>query len=123
MKLNQNLKVPADRSARELAGVKRPVGRPKGSLTKRTAAIALRASAAGITPLDYMIKIMREPIPAEATPEVVASLKIMKMQAAIAAAPYMHPRLSAVQMSGPGGGDIPISINVKYVGVATGESK
>lgn len=51
------------------------------------------------TPLDVMIKVMREATNAED-----------KLKAAIAAAPYVHPRLAAVEHSG--NQDKPLSISV-----------
>jgi hypothetical protein len=46
--------------------------------------------AEGISPLDFMLNILRDPQKDEAT----------RMEAAKAAAPYLHPRLTAVELSG-----------------------
>jgi hypothetical protein len=69
------------------------MSRPKGSLNKRTRQ-ALHAAKegelwAGTTPLDFLRKIMQDP-------EKPESLRI---EAAKAAAPYVHPRLSNVEVS------------------------
>jgi len=78
-------------------GGKRPnAGRKPGSATKRTREIADRAASEGITPLEYMLSVLRN----EAmNPEA-------RFEAAKAAAPYMHPRLAAVEHSGRDGGPI-----------------
>jgi hypothetical protein len=48
------------------------------------------AQAGGITPLDYMLQVLR-------APESDAAARI---DAAKAAAPYVHPKLSAIEHSG-----------------------
>lgn len=99
-------------------GGRRPgAGRKKGSATKRTRAIADRAAREGITPLEVMLKTMRALVAkaerltkTKAKPEkgTASPLELMVEAAAVAkdAAPYMHPRLSAVEHSGPNKGPI-----------------
>lgn len=73
-----------------------PAGRPKGALQHRTREIAERAVAEGKTPLEIMVAIMREQwklYQSEKTPERAAAA----LAAAEKAAPYMHPRLAAVE--------------------------
>lgn len=65
-------------------------GRPKGAQTKRTVEIAKAAAAEGLTPIEYMLSVMRDE-----TAEQSA-----RLEAAKASAPYIHPRLSAVELSG-----------------------
>lgn len=63
-------------------------GRPKGSVNKTTAARRrreARAALQGQTPLEYMLEVMRDK---ERSQEV-------RMDAAKAAAPYCHARLTA----------------------------
>ena len=82
-------------------GARKGAGRKPGSATKRTREIADRAAAEGITPLEYMLALMR----ADAThedPAVQARREAMKLEAAKAAAPYIHPRLQAIEHSGSG---------------------
>lgn len=72
-------------------GGKRPgAGRKKGAVTKRTQEITAAALAEGLTPLDYLLKVMRNEKEDEAR----------RLDAAKAAAPYVHPRLAAVEHSG-----------------------
>lgn len=61
-------------------------GRKKGSPNKATAAKAAEVAASGITPLDFMLNTMRN----EASPPD------LRFEAAKAAAPYIHPKLSNV---------------------------
>ena len=70
-------------------GTRPGAGRKPGSKTKKTALVAQRAAEAGITPLEYMLRVMRDEGAALAE----------RMDAAKASAPYVHPRLSAVELS------------------------
>lgn len=75
-------------------GGKRPgAGRKKGGTTKATVyrqEMIARAVAEGISPLDVMMTAMRSAWDAGLVNEAV--------QVAIAAAPYVHPRLAATDM-------------------------
>lgn len=77
-------------------GARKGAGRKPGSVTQKTREIAERAAAEGITPLEYLLSVVRD----EGTD------RRERMQAAMAAAPYVHPRLSAVAHTGEGGGPI-----------------
>lgn len=75
---------------------KKTGGRKKGTPNKATAAKAAEIAESGLTPLDYMLGIMRdEEKPAD-----------MRFEAAKAAAPYVHPKLAAVEHTGKDGGPI-----------------
>ncbi len=79
-------------------GGKRPgSGRPKGAATKKTREIADTAAAQGITPLEYLLSIVRDE--SLERPE--------RVDAAKAAAPYVHPRLATVEQKGD------LTLNVK----------
>lgn len=73
-------------------------GRKKGSQNKATLRREKEIAKAGDTPLDYMLKVMRN---SKAHPQ-------RRDEMAKAAAPYVHPKLAAVQHSGPKGGPIPV---------------
>jgi hypothetical protein len=62
-------------------------GRKKGSSNKRTLAIVRAVVAEGMTPLEYMLDVLRDP----------DSTGDDRKWAAGAAAPYVHPRLSTVE--------------------------
>jgi hypothetical protein len=68
-------------------GKREGAGRKPGSLTKRTREIAEGAAASGETPLEYMLRRMRDPSADEHT----------RADMAKAAAPYVHARISPVQ--------------------------
>lgn len=77
-------------------GPRKGSGRKTGSLTAKTRDIAIKSIESGISPLEYMISVMRNEgnDPRE------------RLDAAKSSAPYMHPRLNSVEVSGPNGGAI-----------------
>ena len=79
-------------------GKRSGAGRPRGSATQRTREIADEAAENGITPLEVMLEAMRS-FHGGGDMEKAASI-------AKDAAPYMHPRLAAVEHTGKGGGPI-----------------
>jgi hypothetical protein len=88
-----------------MAGGPRPgAGRPKGATNKKTAELAAKVEASGLTPLDYMLGIMRD--------ETMATES--RFEAAKAAAPYVHAKLANTQIehSGPDGAALVPIINV-----------
>ena len=81
-------------------GGRRPgAGRKTGGATKRTREVADKAAAEGVTPLEFMLGIMRSDLPEDASDEQRVLMMAMRFEAAKAAAPYMHPKLSAVEMN------------------------
>jgi hypothetical protein len=80
-------------------GGKRPgAGRKKGSLSQKTRAIATRAAAEGVAPLEVILRTMRSAwARASKDGETVTSFKDALIAVAMAekAAPYVHPRLAA----------------------------
>lgn len=70
-------------------GKRKGAGRPAGSLNQKTREIAEKALADGLSPLEVMLTAMRM---------FYASGDMNQaMEAAAKAAPYVHPRLSAVE--------------------------
>ena len=97
-------------------GGKRPgAGRKTGSLTKRTRQIAEAVATQGITPLEVMMKVMRQlyeeagNVQEEELGDKAlaneARIKLLNMAATVGrhAAPYVHPRLSAIEHTGKDG--------------------
>ena len=90
-------------------------GSRKGRPNHATADKAAEIAASGQTPLDYMIEVMRSPCPPElleAVEKGAIDLKLVeaigrwherRMDAAKGAAPYVHPKLSQVELSAPEG--------------------
>ncbi len=71
-------------------GARANAGRKPGVPNKRTAEKTAEIEASGLTPLDYMLSMLRDD-----------SLEPMaRFEAAKAAAPYVHAKLAAVEFSG-----------------------
>lgn len=61
-------------------------GRPKGARNKKTDAQIAAVAASGLTPLDFMLSILRDPKRGDEE----------RFEAAKQAAPYCHAKLAAV---------------------------
>ncbi len=75
-------------------------GRQKGTPNKRTAATLEAIAASGMTPLEYLIAVMRDEANDQAT----------RIDAAKAAAPYCHAKLASIEHSGPDGSALVVKI-------------
>ena len=62
-------------------------GRQKGSRNRATEEARAAARASGVLPLDYMLSVMRDPDADQKRREAMA----------MAAAPYLHSKLSAIE--------------------------
>ena len=80
-------------------------GRRKGAQNQVNAAVREQALASGESPLDYMLRIMRDS---------KRDISI-RNDMAKAAAPYLHPRLQAIEHSGKDEEKIPRSIRIQFV--------
>ncbi|MEO7937368.1 MAG: hypothetical protein ABIR55_01995 [Burkholderiaceae bacterium] len=87
-------------------GKREGAGRKPGVPNKTTQEQRDAIAASGLTPLDYMLAVMRNTDADEGK----------RLDAAKAAAPYVHARLTSVELAGPDGGDIPTSLRVTLVG-------
>lgn len=95
-------------------GGKRPgAGRKKGSPNKATAARQKAIAESGITPLDFMLGVMRGSPPENAGPVEQIAFATLRFEAAKAAAPYVHPRLAAVEHTGKDGGPIVVQASAE----------
>lgn len=80
-------------------GKREGAGRKKGTPNKATQERQAEIAASGLTPLDFMLQIMRDQDrPTED-----------RFEAAKAAAPYVHPKLANVEHSGKDGGPIEVT--------------
>jgi hypothetical protein len=82
-------------------------GRQKGTRNKvpNKSQLVDAAHAAGLeTPLDFLLRIMRDE----------RREMEMRLTAARAAVPYMHPALKSVEVSGPGGKDIGFKVTLAF---------
>ncbi|HET9159667.1 MAG TPA: hypothetical protein VFN88_03575 [Caulobacteraceae bacterium] len=68
-------------------GARPGAGRKPGAASKKTREIADKAAAEGLTPLEYMLGILRD----EQQPVA------MRFEAAKHAAPFVHPKLSSIE--------------------------
>lgn len=89
-------------------GARQGAGRKRGGKNAKSAEIAQKAAAAGLTPLEYMLDILRGKPPEGADVVQILAYESMRFEAAKAAAPYVHPRLAAVEHSGKDGGPLEI---------------
>lgn len=82
-------------------GYRKGAGRKPGSANKKTRAIADKAAETGQTPLEVMIDAMRAFVSEAASATGEVRLKLLAAASSIAkdAAPYMHPRLQAIEHS------------------------
>lgn len=96
-------------------GARKGAGRKKGSATKRTREIADNAAKDGITPLEFMLQVMRtEPSEKLEGPQLISAL-MLRFEAAKAAAPYIHPKLSSVEHTGKDGGPMETITRIELV--------
>ncbi len=68
-------------------GARPGAGRKVGSATKKTRELADKVIASGLTPLEFMLSVMRDE----------GAERAERLDMAKAAAPYIHPRLSNVE--------------------------
>jgi len=82
-------------------GKREGAGRKEGVPNKASAAREAEVKASGLTPLDYMLDVLRDK---NETAE-------NRMWAAEKAAPYVHPRLAAVEHTGKDGGPVAVTFS------------
>lgn len=82
-------------------GARSGAGRPKGRATNLADKAREEALQGGMSPLEYLLGVMRD------TRQDAAR----RLDAAKAAAPYVHARLNAVSMSGEVDSKITVNIN------------
>jgi hypothetical protein len=66
-------------------------GRQKGTRNRATAEARAVAEASGTLPLDYMLSVMRDPAADQKRRDAMA----------MAAAPYLHPKVNAIDAKSP----------------------
>lgn len=114
-------------------GARKGAGRKAGSATQKTREIADKAAAAGITPLEVMLEnmdfahskaslLLQGLLEGGAeVPEGFDQFKELLRFRGIAqecakdAAPYIHPKLAAIEHTGKDGGAIDHSLTVQFV--------
>lgn len=96
-------------------GARPGAGRKKGVPNKRTAATQKAVADSGITPLDFMLDIMRGECPKGADAAGQIAFAAMRFEAAKAAAPYVHPKLANIEHTGKDGEPIQATVTVRFV--------
>lgn len=83
-------------------------GKKKGTKVSTLAKeIKLRALSSGISPLEYMLGVMRAPMPPGKISEARKQYEHSRRERmAAAAAPYCHARLQSTEVTGAGGGPV-----------------
>ena len=84
-----------------MAAGRKTGGRVKGVPNKATAAKVKEIQATGLAPLDYMLAVMRD---TRAEPS-------RRDEMAKAAAPYVHPKLAAIEHTGKDGGPMAMTFS------------
>lgn len=92
-------------SSKIKGGKREGAGRKAGVRNKKTQALLESVEETGITPLEYMLKVMRSE---------EEELKT-RLNAAIAAAPYVHAKLSSIELSGKDGSAIETVSRIELV--------
>lgn len=87
-------------------GARPGAGRKPGVPNKRTAETAAAVEASGLTPLAYLTSLYRDE----------GNDLSVRFEAAKAAAPYVHAKLAAVEMSGKDGGPVEMVTRIELVG-------
>jgi len=89
-------------------GGKRPgAGRPRGARNAKTVEQAEAVKSSGLTPLDYMLSVMRDE----------GNDKATRLDAANKAAPYVHAKLASVDHKSSDGTMTPQPARVEIVAV------
>lgn len=81
-----------------------PAGKPKGTLAKKTVELREKAKKWGVDPIDVMLQTMKELIEEARKPRRPIAVRFDYLERACAiakdAAPYIHPKLASVELSG-----------------------
>lgn len=75
-------------------------GRVAGTPNRASAAQAAAIAESGLTPLDFLLGLMRDE----------SADRAHRLDASKAAAPYVHPKLANIEVSGPDGGALEVKI-------------
>lgn len=96
-----------------MAAGKKTGGRKKGVPNKASAAKVEAIAQSGLTPLDFMLSIVRGEPPANADAATILAFHALRLDAAKAAAPYVHPKLQPVDAQGSS--EFKAAVTVRFV--------
>ena len=80
-------------------------GRTAGTPNKKTAETVKAIEESGLTPLEYMLTVMRNDLEEPRT----------RLNAALGAAPYVHAKLSSIELSGVNGGPLETVTTIELI--------
>lgn len=101
-----------EKKSNGIKGGKRPgAGRKPGVPNKVTQETREAIKASGLTPLDFMLSVMRDDD--EDMPR--------RLAAANMAAPYVHPKLASVEVTGKDGESLMSNMTVTFVPAKNGD--
>lgn len=86
-------------------GKRTGAGRPKGHKNKATQERLSGIVATGLTPLEYMLNVMRDPTVDHQRRQAMAQ----------ASAPYVHPRLASTEISGNAEKPLEHKLKIEFV--------
>ena len=103
-------------------GARTGAGRKMGIPNRMTAELRRAVLKSGESPLDFLLRKMRSPAPTRYDCEPTTAFAIryrqweeLCLEAAKAAAPYVHPRLAVVENVGKDGGPMQHQLTVEFV--------
>jgi len=102
-----------EKKSEKINGGARPgAGRKPGSPNKKTVELQKAVAESGLTPLDYMLSVMRDEIndPKE------------RLSAANMAAPYVHAKLASVEVTGKDGAPIASATEITFKIIRPGDA-
>lgn len=85
-------------------GARPGAGRPAGAQNRRTIEQVEAIVASGLTPLEYLTSVYQDIMADEAK----------RIDAAKAAAPYVHAKLNSVELTGKEGGPVQVAQSVEW---------
>lgn len=95
-----------EKQSKGIKGGARPgAGRKKGEPNKRTAEIQQAVEQSGLTPLEYMLTVMRD----------IGQDEQRRLAAANMAAPYVHAKLASIELTGKDGGAMETITRIELV--------
>jgi hypothetical protein len=82
-------------------GAREGAGRPRGRRSRKTEQRLDAIESSGLTPLDYMLTILRD----------IAQDQAVRLDAAKSAAPYIHPKLATTTLKGDADAPVALTLN------------
>jgi hypothetical protein len=103
------------KKSEKINGGARPgAGRKPGSPNKKTAEVQKAVAESGITPLEFMLEVMRKEPDPSLEPREFLTAATLRFEAAKAAAPYVHAKLSSIEMGGKDGAPIASATEITF---------